>query len=44
MGSILDRKEGESHLRVAYMPRREYLKYFARDAKRNYIGTEPERG
>jgi len=44
MGSSSDReKGGESHLRVVYMPRREYLKYFARDAKRNYIGSEPER-
>jgi len=26
------------------MPRGEYLKYFARDVDKKYVGTEPERG
>jgi hypothetical protein len=30
-------------LRVVFMPRREYQKYFARDEKGEYIGTEPYR-
>lgn len=36
-------KEKEGKLRVVYMPRREYLKYFAKDDDGNYIGTEPQR-
>jgi hypothetical protein len=44
MGSSSDRESGGvSHLRVMYMPQGEYLKRFARNSKRNYIGTEPER-
>ncbi|KAH6670512.1 hypothetical protein B0J14DRAFT_98209 [Halenospora varia] len=30
-------------VKVVYMPRREYMKYFARGLKGEYIGTEPER-
>jgi hypothetical protein len=30
-------------VKVIYMPRREYLKYFARDLKGDYIGSEPYR-
>jgi hypothetical protein len=29
--------------RVVYMPRRDYLKYFAKDENGNYIGSEPYR-
>ena len=29
--------------KVVYMPRREYLKYFAKDEKGEYIGSEPYR-
>jgi hypothetical protein len=36
-------KVTEGKLRIVHMPRREYLKYFAKDEKRNYVGTEPER-
>jgi hypothetical protein len=35
--------EKEGKLRVIYMPRREYLKYFAKDDDGNYVGTEPQR-
>lgn len=38
------KKKGEGGLvKVVYMPRREYMKYFARGLKGEYIGTEPER-
>lgn len=30
-------------MKVVRMPRREYLKYFAKDDKCNYIGTEPQK-
>jgi len=30
-------------MKVVRMPRREYLRYFARDSNHQYIGTEPER-
>jgi hypothetical protein len=36
-------KEKEA-IKVVFMPRREYLKYFAKDYDGRYIGTEPERG
>jgi hypothetical protein len=29
--------------RVVYMPRRDYLKYFAKDENGNYIGSDPYR-
>jgi len=29
--------------KVVFMPRREYLKYFAKDDNGGYIGTEPQR-
>lgn len=35
----LGQKKGVT--KVVYMPRREYLKYFAKDEKGEYIGTEP---
>jgi hypothetical protein len=38
--SLKNEKEGK--LRVVYMPRREYLKYFVKDAQGNYAGIEPE--
>lgn len=28
---------------MVYMPREEYLKYFAKDAYENYAGTEPKK-
>lgn len=33
--------EGRGLTKVVYMPRREYLKWFARDLEGKYIGTEP---
>ncbi|KAF4635419.1 hypothetical protein G7Y89_g2658 [Cudoniella acicularis] len=36
-------KDGKGLVKVVYMPRREYLKYFARGLKGEYTGTEPER-
>jgi len=36
-------KEGKGLTKVVYMPRREYLKFFARGLKGEYIGTEPWR-
>lgn len=37
-------KEKEKGMtKVVYMPRREYLKYFARDLKGGYVGSEPYR-
>lgn len=30
-------------MKVVRMPRRDYLKYFAKDDQYNYIGTEPQR-
>ena len=33
--------ESKGLTRVVYMPRREYLKWFARDLEGKYIGTEP---
>jgi hypothetical protein len=35
------KEEGKGLTKVVYMPRREYLKYFARDLEGKYIGTEP---
>jgi len=40
------RKEVKSEkgiMKVVFMPRREYQKFFARDLKGEYIGTEPYR-
>jgi hypothetical protein len=36
-------EEGVIKMKVVYMPRRDYLKWFARDLKGTYIGTEPQR-
>jgi hypothetical protein len=36
-------KNGKGITKVVYMPRRDYLKYFARGLKGEYTGTEPER-
>jgi hypothetical protein len=36
-------KSEKGVLKVVFMPRREYQKFFARDLKGNYIGTEPFR-
>jgi hypothetical protein len=36
-------KEEKGIVKVIYMPRREYLKHFARDLKGDYIGSEPFR-
>ncbi|KAK0124112.1 hypothetical protein ONS95_009095 [Cadophora gregata] len=35
--------EKDSDITVIRMPRSEYWKYFARDKKNFYVGTEPER-
>ena len=35
--------EAPGIMKVVYMPRGEYLKYFAKDLKGEYIGTEPYR-
>lgn len=38
------KKEKEpSTTKAVWMPRRDYKKYFAKDIKGNYIGTEPQR-
>lgn len=44
-GNGQDGKKDEEKgiLKVVYMPRREYLKYFARGVKGEYIGSEPYR-
>lgn len=36
-------EEGEIKMKVVYMPRRDYLKWFARGLKGEYIGSEPYR-
>lgn len=36
-------KEKEGRVKIVYMPREEYLKYFAMDKDGNYSGTEPGR-
>lgn len=36
-------KERGSRIKVIEMPKREYLKHFARDGKGDYMGTETER-
>jgi len=41
-----DRKEedtGKGITKVVFMPRREYLRFFAKDEKGDYIGSEPKR-
>ncbi|KAA8573551.1 hypothetical protein EYC84_005135 [Monilinia fructicola] len=38
----VDEKE-KTMTKVVYMPRREYLKYFARGPRGEYVGTEPHR-
>ena len=44
-GGERKREEGKggatAMVKVVYMPRREYTKFFARDLKGEYIGTEP---
>ena len=35
------REEGKGLTKVVFMPRRDYLKWFARDLEGKYIGTEP---
>lgn len=42
-GLISPRKEKDKKLISVQMPRRDYLKYFAKDEDGNYIGTEPQR-
>ena len=49
-GSFLKKLKGEPRkgetkglTKVIYMPRRDYLKWFARDLEGKYIGTEPYR-
>lgn len=42
-GSNGEGKDRKGITKVVYMPRREYLKYFARGLKGEYIGSEPER-
>ena len=42
-GSGKKKEGGEGMVKVVFMPRREYKKYFARGLKGEYIGTEPER-
>jgi hypothetical protein len=37
------KKEEEGKLRVVYMPRREYMKYFAKDDEGVYVGSEAQR-
>lgn len=37
------KEEGKGVTKVVYMPRREYLKFFARGLKGEYTGTEPYR-
>jgi len=36
-------KDGLIKMKVVYMPRREYLKFFARGLKGEYVGSEPYR-
>lgn len=36
-------KDGKGITKVVFMPRREYLKHFAKDEKGEYIGSEPRR-
>jgi hypothetical protein len=43
MKGLVSGKDKEGKLRVVYMPRREYLKYFAKDDDNNYVGTEPQK-
>ncbi|KUJ11187.1 uncharacterized protein LY89DRAFT_654925 [Mollisia scopiformis] len=47
LGKVLRPREGDGKgkgvMKVAFMPRREYLKYFARGVQGEYIGTEPYR-
>ena len=47
LGKLKGRKEEvkseKGVLKVVFMPRREYQKFFARDLKGAYIGTEPFR-
>jgi len=38
-----DKKEEKGIMKVAFMPRREYLKFFARGLQGEYIGSEPYR-
>ena len=40
---LISGKEKEGKLRVVYMPRSDYLKYFAKDDDGNYVGTEPQK-
>ena len=41
---LSEEKNGNGRLtKVVYMPRREYLKWFARDEKGQYIGSEPKK-
>jgi hypothetical protein len=42
-GGEKKKDEEKGIVKVVYMPRREYLKYFARDLKGDYIGSEPYR-
>lgn len=42
LGKLKGDKDGNA-VKVVYMPRGEYLKYFARDQNAHYIGSEPER-
>lgn len=35
------KEEGKGLTKVVYMPRRDYLKWFARDLEGKYVGTEP---
>ena len=37
------REEGKGVTKVVYMPRRDYLKWFARDLEGEYVGSEPYR-
>ncbi|KAL2070875.1 hypothetical protein VTL71DRAFT_13901 [Oculimacula yallundae] len=38
-----EEKEKDKIMKVVYMPRREYQKFFARDEKGNYVGSEEHR-
>lgn len=38
-----EKKKEEGLVKVVYMPRREYLKFFARGLKGEYVGSEAER-
>jgi len=37
------KEEKDKMMKVVYMPRREYQKWFARDEKGNYVGSEEHR-